>query len=153
MLEKTLESPWIARRSSQSILKEINPEYSLEGLLLKLKLQYLAAWCEELTHWKRPWSWAKLKAGGVGDDRRRDGWMVSPTQWTWVWASSGKWRRRGKPGMLQSMESQRVGHDWVTELNWFFNFLFDFFSDLFSCILSSRHMFVFFEVFLCVYDF
>ena len=153
VLEKTLRVPWIARRSSQSILKEINPEYSLEGLLLKLKLQYLAAWCEELTHWKRPWSWAKLKAGGVGDDRRRDGWMVSPTQWTWVWASSGKWRRRGKPGMLQSMESQRVGHDWVTELNWYFNFLFDFFSDLFSCILSSLHMFVFFEVFLCVYDF
>ena len=103
VLEKTLRVPWIARRSSQSILKEINPEYSLEGLLLKLKLQYLAAWCEELTHWKRPWSWAKLKAGGVGDDRRRDGWMVSPTQWTCIWVSSKSWWWTGKPGVLQSM--------------------------------------------------
>ena len=59
----------------------------------------------------------KLKAGGEGDDRGRDGWMVSPTQWTWVWVSSGSWWWTGKPGMLHSMESQRVGHDWVAELN------------------------------------
>ena len=81
--------PWTARNSNQSVLKEISPEYSLEGLMLKQKLQYLAIWCEELTHWKRPWCWERLKAGGEGDDRGWDGWMASPTQWPWVWASSG----------------------------------------------------------------
>ena len=78
-----------------------------------------ATWCEEeLTHLKRPWCWKRLKAEGEGDDRRWDGWMASPTRWTWVWVSSGSWWWTGKPGMLQSMGSQRVGHDWVTELNW-----------------------------------
>ena len=75
-----------ARRSSQSFLKEINPEYSLEGLMLKLQ------WSpEEPTHWKRPWCWERFKAGGEGDDRGLDGWMSSLTQWTWPWASSGRW--------------------------------------------------------------
>ena len=69
----------------------------------------LATWCEELTHWKRPWCWKRLKAG-EGDNRGWDGWMVSPTQWTWVWVDSGSWCRTGKPDMLQSMGSQRVGH-------------------------------------------
>ena len=77
----------------------------------------LAAWCEELTHWKRPWCWERLKAGGEGDDRGWDGWMASPTQWTWVWANSGSWWWTGKPGVLQSKGSQRVGDDRVTELN------------------------------------
>ena len=86
-----LRVPWTARRSSQSILKEINPEYSLEGLMLKLKLQYLATWWEEPTHWKKQgWCWERLKAGGAGDDRGWDGLLASPTQWTWVWASSGR---------------------------------------------------------------
>ena len=80
--------PQIARRSTQSILKEINPEYSLEGLMLKLKLQCLATSCEELTHWKRPWCWERLKAGGEGDNPGQDGWISSLTQWTWVWANS-----------------------------------------------------------------
>ena len=75
----------------------------------------LATWWEELTHWKRPWCWERLQAGGEGDDRGWDGWMASLTQWTWVWASSMRWWRIGKSGMLQSKESQRVGHDWVTE--------------------------------------
>ena len=74
----------------------------------------LATWCEELTRWKRPWCWERLKAGGEGDDRGGDGWMA---QWTWVWASSRSWWWTGKPGMLQSMGLQRVGHDWA-ELNW-----------------------------------
>ena len=77
----------------------------------------MATWCKELTHWKRPWCWERLKAGGEGDDRGWDGWMASPTQWTWVWASSGSWWT-GKPGMLQYMGSQRVRHDWTTQLNW-----------------------------------
>ena len=71
----------------------------------------LATWCEELTHLKRSWCWERLKAGGEGDDRVWDGWMALPTQWTWVWVSSGSWCYTGKPGMLQSMGSQRVGHD------------------------------------------
>ena len=78
----------------------------------------LATWCEELTHWKRPWYWEKLKAGGEGDNRGWDGWMSSPTQWTWIWVDSGSWWWIGRPGVLQSMELQRVGHDWATELNW-----------------------------------
>ena len=74
-----------------------------------------ATWCEGLTHWKRHWCWERLKAG-EGDDRRWDGWMASPTQWTWVWASSESWWRTEKPSVLQSMGLQRVRHDW--EVNW-----------------------------------
>ena len=109
--------PWTARRSNQSILKEINSEYSLEGLMLKLKLQYFdhLMW---KTPWKRPWCWEWLKAGGERNDRGWDGWMVSPNRWTWIWTSSRSWWWTGKPGMLQSMGLQRVGHDWVTEVNW-----------------------------------
>ena len=83
--------PWTARTSNQSILKEINPEYSLEGLMLKLKLQYFGPWCEELTDWKRPWCWERLKAGGEEFDRGLDGWMASSTRWTWFWARSWSW--------------------------------------------------------------
>ena len=78
----------------------------------------LATWCKELSHWKRPWCWERLKVGGEGDDRGWDVWMASLTQWTWVWVSSGSWWWTGKPGVLQSMGLQRVRHDWVTELNW-----------------------------------
>ena len=75
----------------------------------------LATWCEEPTLWKRPWCWERLKAGGEGNDRGWDGWMASPTQWTWVRVNSRSWWWTGKPGVLQSMGSQRVGHDWATE--------------------------------------
>ena len=75
-----------------------------------------ATWCKELTRWKRPWCWEKMKAGGEGDDRGWDGWMASLTQWMWVWASSSSWWWTGKPGVLQSVGSQRVRHDWATEL-------------------------------------
>ena len=78
----------------------------------------LATWWEELTHLKRPWGWERLRAGGEGDDRGWDGWMASPTQWTWVWVDSGSWWWTGRPGVLQSTGSQRVRHDWATELNW-----------------------------------
>ena len=78
----------------------------------------LATWCEEVTHLKRPWCWERLKVGREGDDRGWDGCMASATQWTWVWVSSESWWWTGKPGVLQSMGFQRVGHDWVTELNW-----------------------------------
>ena len=78
----------------------------------------LATWCEDLTYLKRPWCWERLKAGGEGDNRGWDGWMASSTQYTWVWASSGSWWWTVKPGVLQSMELQRVGHDWATEVKW-----------------------------------
>ena len=88
---RLLRVPWTARRSNQSILKEISPEYSLEGLMLKLKLKYFGHQCKELTHWKRPWCWKRLKAGGEGDDGGWDGWMASATWWTWVWVGSRSW--------------------------------------------------------------
>ena len=78
----------------------------------------LATWCKGLPHLKRPWCWERLRAGGEGDNRGWDGWMASPTQWTWVWVDSGSWWWTGSPGMLQFMGLQRVRHDWVTELNW-----------------------------------
>ena len=78
----------------------------------------LATWCEELPHLKRPWWWERLRAGGEGDDRGWDGWTASPTQWKWVCVDSGSWWWTGRPGVLQFMGSQRVRHDWLTELNW-----------------------------------
>ena len=115
---RLLRVPLTARRSNQSILKEIIPEYSLEGLMLKLKLQYFGylMWVYWLTR-KDPdagkdWSWEEK-----GNYRRWDGWTASLTQWTWVWVISRSWWWTGKPGVLQSMGSQRVVHDWAIELN------------------------------------
>ena len=108
LLRSLLRVPCTARRSNQSILKEISPEYSLEGLRLKLKLQCFG---HLMTHWKSPWCWERLRAGGEGGDRGWDGWMASPTQWTWLWVNSGSWWWTGRPGVLQSMGLQRVGHD------------------------------------------
>ena len=78
----------------------------------------LATWFKELTHLKISWSWERLRAGGEGDNRGWDGWMAPPTQWTWVWVNPGSWWWTGRPGVLQSIGSQRVGNDWTTELNW-----------------------------------
>ena len=83
----------------------------------------LAISCKELTHWKRLQCWQGLGAGGEGDDRGWDGWMASLTLWTWVWVNSGNWWWTGRPGVLRFMGSQRVGRDWVTELNWTHFFL------------------------------
>ena len=98
-------------------LKEINPEYPLEELMLNWSSNALATWCKVRTLWKRPWCWERLKAGGEGDDRGWDGWMVSPTQWTGVWASSGSWWWTGKTGMLHTLwghkESTRLIY-WTT---------------------------------------
>ena len=115
---RILRVPWTTRRSNQSILKESSPEYSLEGLMLKLKLQYFGHLMQRTDLLEKTLMLRKIEG------RRRRGWqrmrwlMASPTQWTWIWASSGSWWWTGKPGMLQSMESQRVGQDWMTELNW-----------------------------------
>ena len=113
---RLLRVPWTARRSNQSIPKEISPEYSLEGLMLKLKLQYFRhlMW-RKRTHWKTPWCWERLKAGGEGDCREWDGWIALLTQWKWVWISSGSWWWTGKPGMLQSMRSNEL--DMTEQLN------------------------------------
>ena len=108
---RLLRIPWTARKYNQSILKEISPEYPLEGLMLKLKLL-----CEELTHFKRPWCWERLKERGEGDNRGWDGWMASLTQWTFVWVSSGIWWWTGKPGELQSLGSKEL--DMTEQLNW-----------------------------------
>ena len=113
-----LRVPWTARRSNQSILKEISPEYSLEGLMLKLKLKYFGHQMQRADSFEKTLSWERLKAGGEGDDRGWDGWMASPTRWTWVWVNSRSWWWTGRPGMLQSTGLQRGGHDWATELNW-----------------------------------
>ena len=113
-----LKVPWAARRSNQSILKEICPEYSLEGLMLKLKLQYSDHLMRRTDSLKKTLMLERLGAGGDGDDGGWDGWMASPTRWTGVWASSRSWWWTGKPGVLQSMGLQRVRHDWATELNW-----------------------------------
>ena len=117
---RLLRVPWTARRSNQSILKEMSPEYSPERLMLKLKLQYFGHLMQRTDSLEKTWHWERLKVE-EGDDREWDGWMASPTQWTWVWVRSGNWWWTGKPGVLQSTGSQRVGHNWVTELNWGIN--------------------------------
>ena len=125
VLEKTLENPLDCQE-----IKPINTKGNQSWIFIgrtnthwkdwcwSWNSNNLATWCEELTHWKRPWCWERLRAGGEGDDRGWDGWMASPTWWTGVWVSSGSWWWTGKPGMLQSMGSQRVAHYWATELKW-----------------------------------
>ena len=114
---RLLRVPWTARRSNQSILKEISPGCSLVGLM-KLKLQCFGHLMWSTDSFERPWCWERLKAGGEVNDREWDGWMASLTRWTWVWVNSGRWWWTGRPGVLQFMGSQRVGHNWATELNW-----------------------------------
>ena len=113
---RLLTVPWTARRSNQSILKEISPGCSLEGLMLKLKLQYFGHLMQSADSLEKT-----LMLGKIESRRRRrgwDGWMVSLTQWTWVWVDSGSWWWTGRLVVLRFMGSQRVGHDWATELNW-----------------------------------
>ena len=107
-------------RSNLSILKEVSPECHWKDWCWSWNSNTLATWCEELTHWKRPWCWDRWRVGGEGNDRGWDSWMASLIQWTWVWVNSRSWWWTGRPGMLQSMGLQRVRHDWVTELklNW-----------------------------------
>ena len=117
-LRRLSRVPWTARRSNQSIQRKLVLNNHWKDWGWSWNSNTLATWCKEPTHWKRPWCWERLKAGGEGDNRGWDGYMASPTQWTWVWASSGRWWWTGRPGVLQSMGWQRVVHDWVTELSW-----------------------------------
>ena len=112
VLEKTLASPLD--------YEEIQPVLGVhwKDWCWSWNSNTLATSCEELTHWKRLWCWEGLGAGREGDDRGWDGWMASLTRWTWVWVNSGSWWWTGRPGVLQFMGLQRVGHDWATELNW-----------------------------------
>ena len=114
VLEKTLIVAWTARRSNQSILKDINPEYSLKGLMLKLKLQYFGHLMRRDNSLEKILMLGKTEGRREEGNREYDGWMVSLIQWTWTWANSRRWWVTGRPGMLQSMGSRRVGHDWVT---------------------------------------
>ena len=115
---RLLRVPWTARRSNQSILKEISPRCSLEGLMLKLKLQYFGHLMQRVDSLEKT-----LMLGGIGDRRRKGRqrmrcWMASLTRWTWVWVNSGSWWWTGRPGVQRFMGSQRVRHNWATELNW-----------------------------------
>ena len=117
VLEMILESPFTCKEI-KSLHSKGNQSWIFIGRTdAEAEAPILWPRCEELTHSKRPWCWERLKAG-EGDDRGWDGWMASPTQWTWVWVSSRSWWWTGRPGMLQSMGLQRVGHNWATELNW-----------------------------------
>ena len=113
VLEKALESPLDCKE-----IQPVNPKGNIHWKYWywSWSSSILATWCEELTHWKRPWSWERLKAGGEGDNRGRDGWMASLTRWTWVWASLGSWWWTGKAGMLQSWSCKEL--DTTEELNW-----------------------------------
>ena len=119
VLEKTLESPLDCKE-----IQPVYPKRDQSWVFVHWKdwcwgwnSNTLATSCKELTHWKRLWCWERLRAGGEGDDRGWDGWMAS-TWWTWVWVDSRSWWWTGRPGVLRFMGSQRVGHNWATELNW-----------------------------------
>ena len=115
---KLLRVPWTARRSNQSILKEISPEYSLEGLMLKVKFQYLGHLMWRTDSLEKTLMLGKIEGRREGDDRGWDGWMASSTQQKWVWVNSGSWWWTGRPSMLRPMGSRGVGHDWATAWNW-----------------------------------
>ena len=114
---RLLRVPWTARRSSQSTLQEISAEYSLEGLMLKLKLQSFGHLMQRTDSLGKTLMLGKIEAGEEGEDRRWDGWMASLTRWTWIWVSSRSWWWTEELVMLQFMGSQKVRRDW-TELNW-----------------------------------
>ena len=111
-----LRVPWTARRWNQSILREISREYSLEGLMLKLKLQYFGHLMQRTDSLEKTLMLRKIEGRRRRGRRGWDGWMASPTQWTWVWANFGRWWRTGKPGMLQSMDCKES--DMTKRLNW-----------------------------------
>ena len=120
VLKKTLESPLDCKE-----IQPVHPKGNQSWIFIgrtDVEAETLILWPPDVKNWLLvsiiPWFWEWLKVGGEGDDRGWDGWMASPTQWTWVWVGSGSWWWTGRPGVLQAMGSQRVGHDWVTELNW-----------------------------------
>ena len=115
---RLLRVPWTARSSKQSILKEISPGCSLEEVMLKLKLQYFGHLMWRADSFEKTVMLGKIEGRKEVDDKGWDGWMASLTQWTWVWVNSGSSWWTGRPGVLRFMGSQRVRHDWASELNW-----------------------------------
>ena len=115
---RLLRVPWTTRRSSQSILKEISLGCSLEELMLKLKLQYFGHLMWRADSFEKTLILGKIEGRRRRGRQRRDGWMASPTQWTWVWMDSGSWWWTGRPAVLRFMRSQRVRHNWATEVKW-----------------------------------
>ena len=116
---RLLRVRWTTRSSNQSVLKEISHKYSLEGLMLQLKLPYFGHLMRRANSFEKTLMLGKIEGRRRrGNNKGWDGWMASPTQWTWVWVNSRSWWWRGRPGVLQFMGLQRVGHDWVTDLNW-----------------------------------
>ena len=147
VLEKTLESPLDCKE-----IKPVHPKGNQSWVFIgRTDVETetpnsLTTWCEELTHWKRPWCWERLKVGEEGDDRGWDGWMATLTQWTWVWVNSrSRWWTQ-KPGVLQSMVSQRVGHNWATELNCWLISLWTTGSRFIYLIRSDPNVFLFMAV-------
>ena len=142
VLEKTLESPLDCKE-----IQPVHPKGDQSWVFIGRTDNWswnsitLATWCEELTQWKIPWCWEGLRAGGEGDDREWDGWMASPTQWTWVWVDSRSWWWTRRPGMLRFMGSQRVRHDRETELNWTETAIYDTIVvvQLLSCVWLWPH--------------
>ena len=117
VLEKTLESP-LDCQEIQPVHPKGDQSWVFTGRT-DVEAETSILWPPHAKSWlKRPWCWERLKAGGEGDDRGWDGWMASPTQWTWVWVNSRRWWWTGRTGVLRFMGSQRVGHNWATELNW-----------------------------------
>ena len=147
VLEKTLESS-LDCKEIQPVHPKGNQSWIFTGRTdAEAETPLLwPTWCEELTHLKRPWCWERLKVGGEGDGRGWEGWMASPTQWTRVWVNSRSWWWTERPGVLQSMRSQRVGHDWATELiqYWFFcdwiNFTYNVFKVHPGCSLCQNFL-------------
>ena len=113
---RLLRVPWTERRSNQSVHPKGDQGVHWKDWCWSWNSNTLATWCEELTHLKRPWCWERLKAGGEGDDRGWDGWMASPTQWTWVWVDSGSWWWTGRPGVWRSWGHKES--DTIEQLNW-----------------------------------
>ena len=119
VLKILLRVPWMAQRSNQSILKKISPKYLLEGLMLKLKFQYFGHLIQRTDSLEKTLMLGKIEGERKRGWQRMRWWMASLTQWTWVWVNSTNWWWTGKPGMFQSMGSEKVRQDWVTNQNWF----------------------------------
>ena len=138
VLENTLESP-LDCKEIQPVHTKGNQSWIFIGRT-DVEAETPVLWPPDAKSWllKRSWCWERLRAGGEGDDRGWDGWMASPTQWTWVWVDSGSWWWTGRPGVLWFMVSQRVGHDWATELNW----LRHFFSHVWKSLSSWNILFI-----------
>ena len=134
VLEKTLESPLDIK-----VMKPVHPKGNQTWVFIgrtDVEVEIPILWPPDTESWliKRAWCWERLKVGGEGDDRGWDGWMASPTQWTCVWVNSGSQWWTGRPGVLWFMGSQRIGHNWVTELNWRRGWI----DSLFSKLTKSR---------------